>query len=209
MEIVQRFVDFAEGYVHSDGRVLKSDEKQTMLDILTEAGFAPTDLIPGVLTGHYRDEDCRMTGQTFSYNSQCPFRMTGDDSADEIEATKWLNHVFVIAANKERSARTKAERVNVIVAAVERSIPLEPIKLTSDGDFLVEHNYRPGLKDHCTDENGLPSVIGYHKECGGRMKFLPTRPNCYVAVCESCFLRIEYPTTCQTYGDLRAALAQN
>ena len=106
--------------------------------------------------------------------------------------------------------KDREELIKFVQAEIERSIPLEPIQLTPEGDFLLEYppNLTPGfLVDHTRDDHRLNSCVGVHKYCGSWMDRHGATATHDAISCRGCRLRVLFPKEVKTYGELRQTLA--
>jgi hypothetical protein len=76
---------------------------------------------------------------------------------------------------------------------------MEPILLTTEGDLMCEY---PSKHTSNTDE--LTSCVGVHKICNGFMDRKHTTETHDVITCRACHLRLSFPNTIKTYGELRS-----
>lgn len=207
--LVASFVDlFARHSLREMGQLTK-DEVQVLLGLVTAAGFSPGSIVLGNLEGSFLDDDGSRTGETFPINHLSPFKVVDKDGRDRFFATGWLDCAFRLVA-LERGGRE--EQISALTREVERSVPLTPIQLTSQGDFLQE--YPPQVQflglshfvPHTRDDNTLSSCVGVHTYCGGWMDRNRATATHDAIVCRSCHLRVLFPKTVKTYGELRQAL---
>lgn len=210
-----RFVDFA--LKHSErGKVknLPTDEAQTLFfDVVSAAGFDPQKVIPGRLVGHYLDQDGSRTGGTYPINGVCPFKVVDEDGDDNYFATGWLDcALWRVVSGTTRHQENREKLVDVMIEEIERSIPLEPVQLTPDGDLLLEcppHGDGFGFTyfvHHTRDKDVLDSCVGVHAFCEGWMDRGRSTRTHDVIMCRSCHLRALFPRKVKTYGELRRAL---
>lgn len=92
---------------------------------------------------------------------------------------------------------------------IERSVPLDPILLTAEGDMLEEyppHGNEGFLVDHTRDEDKVNSTAGVHAHCNGWVDRHETTKTHNALVCRKCHLRVSFPKSVTTYGGLRATL---
>ncbi|OQA04476.1 MAG: hypothetical protein BWY68_00286 [bacterium ADurb.Bin400] len=192
---------------------LPEDEVRILFDVVAAAGFNPTRVVPGVLVGHYRDQDGSSTGRTYPINSLCPYKVVGKDS-DHYFATGWLDCALRrVYYGMVRQHESPKKLIEVMNEEIERSVPLEPVRLTPEGDLLRE--YPPstlgfGLEyfvRHTRDENNLDTCVGVHEFCSSWMDRRRATETHDAIVCRGCYLRVLFPREVKTYGELRQALA--
>lgn len=203
-DIAASFVDLALKYDWGKVKELPNDEVQVLFETVSAAGFEPQKVVPGKLVGHYRDQDGDRTGGTYSINSTCPYKVISRGGYDHYHATGWLD----CALRHARIGTNRQQLIEVIQRELERSVPLEPVQLTSEGDLLQE--YPPSgsyFVDHSRDDRELSSCVGVHMHCNGWMDRHRATNAHDAIVCRSCHLRVIFPKEIKTYGELRQALA--
>lgn len=212
MDLAERFVDLAFAHERwNEVKTLSAAEVQILFDTVSAAGFKPQKVVAGRLVGNYRDQDGSSTGETYPINSLCAFKVVNEEGGDHYFATGWLDCALRRVAMKKDEGREKL--IEVVAAEIERSVPLEPVQLTPEGDLLRE--YPPstlafGLEyfvKHTRDENDLGSCVGVHEFCDGWMDRRRATKTHDAIVCRRCHLRVPFPVSVKTYGDLRQALA--
>ena len=83
-----------------------------------------------------------------------------------------------------------------------RNVPLDPIRLTLDDDFLIEF-----AGNHLRDSDVLMvDSVGTHENCRGVMKRRHSNHKFDCLVCTGCYLRILFYKEIRTYGELREYL---
>jgi hypothetical protein len=214
-DVATRFVDLALKHKRWDEvKTLPADQIQILFDTVSAAGFNPKKVAPGKLVGHYRDQDGSSTGETYPINGLCQFKVVGQEDGDHYFATGWLDCALrraVYGMTRQNEGREKL--IEVMAEEIERSVPLEPIQLTPEGDLLRE--YPPstlvfGLEyfvKHIRDENNLDSCVGVHEFCNCWMDRMRATKTHDAIVCRGCHLRVLFPKEVKSYGDLRQALA--
>jgi len=76
---------------------------------------------------------------------------------------------------KRAEKESREKLIKAVSLEIEKSIPLEPIMFTKDGDLLVEYPLQPYtsggfpyfVEEHVKDKNVLGSCVGLHDSCGG------------------------------------------
>lgn len=208
ISIEERFVDIALKYDWEKVKELSDEEVQVLLETVSAAGFEPKSVVPGKLKGDYLEQNGSRTGDTYPINELCPYKVVSQEDGDDYFATGWLDEALcrvVHARNREDSQQL----IEAIRSGIERSIPLQPVQLTSEGDLLRE--YPPSVHgeyfvDHTRDTNKLNSCVGVHMYCGGWMDRNRATKTRDAIVCRSCHLRVLFPKEVKTYGELRRAL---
>ncbi|HBB37497.1 MAG TPA: hypothetical protein DCZ86_05905 [Candidatus Moranbacteria bacterium] len=204
-EIAASFVDLALKHDWSKIKELSADEAQILFTTISAAGFEPTKVVPGKLVGHYRDQDGSSTGETYPINGYCPYKVINRDGDDHYHATGWLEGALSFAM---RGVINRQESIKVIQHEIERSVPLKPIQLTVDGDFLREYPSSRGyFVDHTRDDREFGSCVGIHDFCNSWMDFMRVTKTHNAIVCRGCHLRVLFPKEIKTYGELRQILA--
>lgn len=211
-DIAARFVDFVRSKDEPWQGVTEFPPEVVRIfaDTISAAGFDPHTVVAGTAIGHYRDQDGSRTGETFLINTLCPFKVVTDKGGDYVVATEWLNGAFIMVTDQHHS---REELINRLVVEIKRSVPLEPVPLTSEGDLLREYppDDRLGAPfvDHARDDSVLNiGVVGLHMYCNGWMDRTKTSATHDAIVCRQCHLRVTFPTEVRTYGELRQALAE-
>ena len=207
-EVATRFVDVVLRYDWNniEGGLKDRDEIQTLFDIVNIAGFCPTRVVLGRVMGY---EGFRFGCMLNRPAILCPYKVVGkDDHVDEdnIPASIWLNTMFgSIIYSDKKAEDARNQLISTIIKEVEDVIPLEPIQITLDGDFLDVPLGQGFKRPRDNDEFGL--CIGTHQFCGGSINRGRATHTHDVIVCGRCYLRILIPREIETYGDLRRALA--
>jgi hypothetical protein len=202
IEVVDRFAFLSKEQRWSDASELSNDDVGVLFSVVTLAGFEPKAVVHGRLRGEYRDQD-GATGETYPINATCPYKVINQEGRDHFHATGWLDRVLIL------SMRTPSpqDAVQLICREIERSVPLKPIRLTSDGDMLREYPpSREYLVDHTRDTSKLPSCVGVHVYCNGWMDRMRATETHDVIVCRQCHLRVPFVKEIETYGELRKHL---
>lgn len=204
-EIAALFVDLAFKYDWSKVKELPDAETWVLFETVSAAGFKPARVAPGRLVGHYLDQDGSRTGRTYPINGYCPYKVISRDGDDHHRATGWLDRAVSLA----RSGSDREERVKAVQHEIERSVPMNPIQLTVEGDMLRE--YPPSVDqgyfaDHTRDGDTLSSCVGIHAFCGGWADRKRATEIYDAVLCRLCHLRILFPKEIKTYGQLRGYL---
>jgi len=209
-----QFVDLVKKYSKwREIKTLSPDEIQILFDTVSAAGFNPNEIVPGWLHGRYRSQD-GYTGRTYSINGFCPFKVINQEGEDDYFATGWLDCALRKVYNyfSPHGLNDKNTIIEIIGDEMIRSVPLLPIQLTTEGDFLTEYPPSPlntsyeYFVDHARDEHSLISCVGVHEHCRGWMDRKRATRTHDAIICRSCHLRVLFPRKVQTYGDLRQAL---
>jgi hypothetical protein len=210
MDVAARLVDLVRdnaGKLRDSGSFSES-EVRVLMDVVEAAGFDQVQLSPGKLRGNYLDQDGRRTGETYPINILCPFQVMNPSGHVHWVATGWLDCAL------QRVAHTFGDRekaIEDISHEILRSVPLEPIKLTHEGDLLEEYpvdTTNGYFVDHRRDGDTLISCVGIHKHCMGFMDRRTTSATHDVILCRACGLRVTFPREVKTFGELRQALAK-
>lgn len=201
IEAAEQFVDC----VH-DGERGPEKEASVFFKVVAAAGFEPSRIAPGRLIGDYLDQDGSRTGETYLINTTSPYKIIGQDGRDHYHATGWLDCMVRMAVK----TRDRDECIDRVKREIERSIPLEPIRLTEEGDMLEEYPPPPHngyLVDHARDTDAIKMTAGVHVRCNGWIDCHETSATHTTLVCRKCHLRVSFPKTITTYGELRGTLA--
>lgn len=210
--IAEQFVDLVlKNNDWGQIKQLSNDEIQTFFEIVSAAGFEPKSVVPGKLKGHYLEQDGSRTSETYPINSLCPFKVISQEGDDHGFATGWLDcALHHVVSGATQKGENRQQLIEKICSEIKRSISLQPIQLTLEGDLLRE--YPPSLHggyfvDHTRDTNNLGSCVGVHMYCGGWMDRNRATKTCDAITCRHCHLRVLFPKEVKTYGELRQALA--
>lgn len=203
-KIAESFVDLALKYSWGTVRGLPAEEVNILFETVSAAGFEPSKIVPGQLRGHYSDGCGSFSEDTYVINGTCPYKVIGKDGEDHYHATGWLDRVLSLA----REGVAIQERIKAVQHEIERSVPLNPIQLTADGDFMLEYPpYRDYLVDHTREDSRLKDCVGVHDFCTGCMDRTRVTETHSALVCRRCHLRVLFPKEVTTYGELRQVLA--
>lgn len=217
-EVATRFVDLALKYGRRwfEMKTLPAEEVEILFDVVSAAGFKPEGVVLGMLRGNHRDEDGSKTGETFPVNELCSYKVvnkTREKYEDDYSATRWLDDALrrVVLGFRWTEQEDRETLIKVMIQGIERSVPLEPIQITAEGDVLLE--YPPGTHgfgsdDHTRDDHKLDGTVGVHKYCNGWMDRKRATETRDVIMCRLCNLRVYFSREVKTYGELRKALAK-
>ncbi len=234
-DIAKRFAEFYAKFFTrpSEGNTYSKEVLALLLEVVQSAGFDVNHVEVGKM-----DEIRGYDYEDATVNTHCPFRVLTSQTrySDEIILrvgrgdnaawmTGWLDCLFSILADVSR--KTSTENLNEVLASrtqeeILRAQPLPLIRITSEGDCLTEippdknnppDRFLPGIFDHTRDENPLPKkgkVLGIHKNhgCGSELIFCYENGISKIVHCPGCSLRITFPKTIETYGELRAYFTQ-
>ncbi|MFC1678469.1 hypothetical protein ACFLZ9_01885 [Patescibacteria group bacterium] len=213
-KIATKFVDLALKHDWNQIEELSEVESKILFDIVLAAGFEIKEIRPRKLRGDYRDQDGSRTGDSYPINSLCPFSVVNNKDDDYYFATGWLDCALKrVVFGSSRRYEDRAQLIKTTVEEIERSIPLEPIQLTPEGDYLREYppsTHFGGLEyfvKHVSDEDKFDCCVGVHKYCGGWMDRRNATETQDAIVCRSCHIRILFPKEVETFGDFRSALS--
>lgn len=197
---VVRMIDWWKMWAGTEA--LLPGEVLVLFEAVSVAGFNPKEVVPGKLIGDLLDQSGGRTGETYKVNSLCPYKVVAEDGEDDYAATSWLDsRVQWVVANPKHHT----DIVEMVARQIEESVPLEMVRLTSEGDFLREY---PSTCKHERDEDALRSTIGVHNLCNGFVDLVGTSQTHAAIVCRNCCLRIVVPKGIRTYGDLRREMAR-
>lgn len=216
-DIAIPFINLTRDYNWQNVKTLPAGEVQILFSIVSAAGFEPKEVVPGKLLGHYREQGGGSTGETFPINTLCPYKVVDQDGDDDLLATGWLDSALKLVITTPISTWAEQDTIEAVRREIERSIPLAPIQLTSEGDFLQEiprlreYPHSGGyFVDHTRDGHELShtsSGVGVHLHCRGWMHRTRVTETHDALVCGSCHLRVRFPKEIKIYGELRQFLA--
>lgn len=185
-------------------RELPPHDLQVLLELVQVAGFEALAVVPGRIDGS-------RVSESWEINPLCRFKVLRLDGEDFYFATGWLDSI-VRQTDFMKSGLTQG--VDNVMKRIAESQPLTPIQLTPEGDILKELTPEPDmvlhsyLVEHFRDETLIsPTRIGYHQFCEGVFSRHRVTTRHDVLLCGKCHLRVRFPTTVNTYGELRTALA--
>lgn len=203
-KIAESFVDLACKYDWDKVKKLPANEERILFATVSAAGFEPTKIALGKLVGSYRDQDGSSTGETYPINSYCPYKVIDQNGDDHYHATGWLNRALLFALGET----DRKQQIKAIQKEIDRSVPLKPIQLTSEGDLLREYPpSRDYFSDHTRDNHELNCCVGVHDYCNSWMDRMRATKTHDAIVCRGCHLRVLFPKEIKTYGELRQVLA--
>lgn len=198
--LAESFVGFVLQVNWSDSQLIFDESTEFLLkDLMSAAGFSVQRIGTRYLT-----ELKRVQVVAF-----------GCDNNNHEFATGWINcAIRLIVLSVEVSNPGKHFLVKRIVEEVNRSVPFKRMRLTRNGDFLCE--FPPGPRrenvgyrffvDHTREDSSLISRVGLHEHCWGWIERLDAQDKSFI-VCMGCTdIRVEFPRTVQTFGELRAFL---
>lgn len=212
--IASQFVDLVLKHKWSDVKELSAEEAQALFAIVSAAGFEPKEIVLGKLVGYYRDQDGK-TGETYLINGLCPFKVVSQENDDHYFATGWLDCALRYVVSAIRKEKNRDYLIEMVMAEIERSVPLQPIRLTPDGDLLCESPSTPlalncfeYFVEHTRDDCKLGCCgVSVHKYCNGWMDRTRATETHDAIVCRKCHLRVLFPKEIKTFGELRRVLA--
>lgn len=212
--VAPQFVDLVLKYGQKELQGLLPDKVQILFKTVEAAGFEPGQVVPGRLVGDYRDQGGDRTGDTYPINQLCPFKVMNQEGEEDYFAIGWLDcAVRRVVYGLGNRGEDRDELIEAICLEIERSIPLQPIQLTPEGDLLSEYPPQSSMMDslgyfvkHTRGDHKLESTVGLHEHCNGWMDRQRTTKTHDVIVCRSCHLRIPFPKEIKNYGEFRKAM---
>lgn len=189
---------------------LEKEGVDSIIDILTIVGFEPSGLESGTIPVWEVDQDGSRIRPYSKLNSTFPFIVMNEEGEEDSYVTGWINQTI------ERARRIFEERhktIDALTNIINRSVPLEPILLTSDGDYLVDNtpntNTIGGHDFHrarVRDEDKVGGGPDIHKYCRGFVGRIRATKEKDALVCRKCGIRVLFPRTVKTYKDLRRVM---
>lgn len=171
---------------------------ETVKSVLLAAGFQVESLAVEEAYDWHRDQDGSALDR-FTFN-----RNSGINVGPGNRATYWLEMIWSkIKALKNEP--TKA--IEFLRQEIARSVPMKPIVVSEYGDALREYPPGVGLVEHTKDNFPMSMTPGVHAVCNGWMDLRPISSTHNAISCRVCHLRVAFPKTIKTYGDLRAHFA--
>lgn len=169
--------------------------------------------------------------QINSFTDRCLLKTIGDRKVTDWFASGWINAVMhdvwfgkameesMAKAHKDLLGKERDEKyslengkVQFVCKEIKRCVFPKPIPLTQDGDIMLIYDTDTSkgfwvrdwfLFDHVNDETKLPKYPGEHKDCGGIFEIKNGAKGLTVLLCNECHLRLTFPETIKTYGDIR------
>jgi hypothetical protein len=148
-------------------------------------------------------------------NSLCPCKLLTAENNNDQSATGWLDSMlrYVVDLAHGRAVLDPEPRqllIGKVVLEIQRSVPLVPILLTSDGDKMGETPRKANwqqkyayLVDHVRDTDRV-SNGGVHVCCGGSIHIIETVPGKKKKLhCAWCGLDERIPVYITTFEELR------
>ena len=193
---------------------LPDDDAQELCNTVSVAGFKPAKIVIGEVVRNIRDDKGNLINETFPVNSYSKFKVVDEQGNDDHEATGWLDCALSRVFSGWKQQKESRDRlIEVVAREIERSVPLKPIKLTFEGDYLLEKPpaiYDTYLVDHARDEHRLHSFVGIHQDSfgcyNGLMDRKPATKIQDALVCRNCGFQFLFPKEIKTYGELRKKL---
>lgn len=210
IDVAKAFIDLVLKYDWSKDTKLSPSEVKVLFNTVAAAGLEPGKVAFGKLRGEYLEQDGSPNGETFPINGFCPYKVVDKDGEDNYFATGWLDCLLFHAwGHRFSMTGDRWQAVKEVQREIERSIPLEPIQLTPEGDMLREypppvhgHSY---LVDHTRDNHELHMTAGVHEYCSWIDRRQATKTH-DALICRRCHLRVLFPKEVKTYGELRQFL---
>jgi hypothetical protein len=203
----RKFVDFVVRIRENTWTEVDPIERDgVVMTVLRAVGHDASGLVAKNLRGNYFDQDGSRTGETYPINTVCPLTVTSQAVADpcagnpriedDYGATCWLNEaVRVILREKDADSA-----LGSLVELVVKSVPLEPILLTSFGDRLLETRR---TENHVRDTDVIWMNSVRHDRCNGIIEMHPCSEAWRTLACRKCGLRLRVPSSITTFGELR------
>jgi len=214
IEIARQFVELALKYKswHATNPFLSTEEVLVLDSIVETAGFEFGEIKFGEAWMKDSDMGGEMPG--IAINTRCPYMVTNEDGKAHEFATGWLDRLLNRVVRHVKREDEKPDQIIYIVASeIERSIPLEPIQLTLEDDFLCEFppettERGENLIDHVRDEDFCrrSKFAGMHECCKGEIILRDVNRKYDVLRCTSCEMRVIISKGVRTYGELRTAM---
>ena len=129
-----------------------------------------------------------------------------------MEESMAKTHKDLLGKERDSDYNLEDEEFKFICKEIKRCVLPKPIPLTQDGDIMLIYDTDTSdgfwvrdwfLFDHVNDETNLPKYPGKHKECGGGFEIKNGAKGLNVLLCNECHLRLTFPETIKTYGELR------
>jgi hypothetical protein len=184
-------------------------------DAVKLAGYEVNRLEEDKLFHQHRGEGIK---HDFIVNKRCPFIVVNQEGINDPIATAWLDSIFSVAMVLRVSKNDRVEKEMLLLKELKQMLPIQPIRLTADGDILMDQlspiellpdGYK--FPDYVTqDEDAISNTLtGIHKYCGGFMECMRVTEKHKALVCRKCHLRILIPKEIATYAELREYMEES
>ncbi len=197
---------------------LNDEARALILGMLDVAGFEFEKIVDGELSLGVKDDENNPVGNTV-INRHIGFKVECADEFRTVNTTGWLDAMFARVATASGTPNAFFHLiVEDVTRLIDESRPFQMIRLTKQGDYLIEPVPHKGsyfttgsdyFVKHKRDTDELPGVFGFHKRCGGQIGRTLSNETQDALVCRNCYLRIPISTAVRTYGDLRKQLEIN
>lgn len=200
--IAKQFVELILSYKNQwiNFANLTSEEEAIITDFLTAAGVNFTKIESGKLYTNKSLDD--PIGDLV--NGTCPYKIV-HEGTDMTFETGWLNAIV-----QQVRGGYSDDLPKYVYERMLQAIPLEPIQLSSEGETLLEgpvqlkDRMNPYFVKHKNDDTEVTSgAVGIHAYCHGWIEARKISETHNALHCRVCCLRLTFPATIKTYGELR------
>lgn len=198
-------------WVHKLVQLKDGEWEPVVTAILTDAGFHIEKVERMDVVGHHLDDDRRRTGRTYLWNESSRIGVMEVRRPESTHATLWLNVLWKeLIADRgtgcERGIFIARSR-ELVRMRIAQCRPLEPILLTEHGETYME-NIVNITDNRWNDKHEFRNRTGIHDHCNGSINCMIVSGTHQAFLCRKCNLRVVFPITLKTFGDLRKHFAQ-
>lgn len=181
---------------------LHIDNLNILLAAILAAGFEARAVRKGRVMGQFRGRYGELTTETFVINTTCRFKAVAHDGNDHRQATIWLNSAVTnVRMWRDVDNYSREDIIDIVMGVIEDSIPLRPIRLTNENDYLREYSFKNCI--HTRDVDDVDHCAGMHMYCEGWLRRRRQSETHDQLVCSGCSIRILFPREIKSYGELR------
>ena len=196
-ETVQKFVVI----IGSDENVEFEALRPLAQEILEALGCEIASIVLGEKKGYYRDIDGSAV-DSFVANPNSGI-VVMERSSNSDWATCWLEQIWQKTRGMLRTKKPIDEVASYLLQEIDRCTRLVPIQLTEHGERLRECPPADVLGDHTRDDHNLKHAPGIHDYCSSWFDVVQVSKTHNALHCKGCGLRVVFPSTITTYGELR------
>ncbi len=181
---------------------LTDDQLSLLLELVSLGGFEPVRLEQGEMKRKYNDCD-----DFYTVNRNLFYKVILEHGESE-EATGWLETIFSKALEILSWGWSEGNFYEKVQKEILEGIPLDPIRLTKENEFMRQYPPKSYFSGHTRDENSIGSTAGVHTYCHGFIDMKRTSITHNALHCRACGLRVTFPVDVKTYGELRKYIAE-
>lgn len=193
----------------SEVKWLHIDNLNILLAAVIAAGFEARAVRKGTVSGYFRGPHGEHTTETYVLNAGCRFKVIALDGGDHRLATLWLvGAVANVRMWRDMDNYSREDIIAIMMGVIEDSVPLRPIRLTNENDFLREFSFKDST--HTRDVDDVDHCVGVHADCDGWVERRKKNSTHDQLVCHGCYsLHVSFPREVKSYGELRQYLKES